>query len=173
MAKTLHHPIPTAAHDTVIDVSVRASKRAAHRLMAAIAAGGRRFSIVNGDGSLSIAATLSTDRAPSIEELLLPDGVMVVDWERGTIARNGRRAELSRTELRLLGCLLEHRGEAVSRDQLVAMLWPAASFGCDAHGGGRQNALAVYVCFLRRKLKAIGLGTQLRTVRRTGYALAI
>ena len=37
----------------------------------------------------------------------------------------------------------------------------------------RENALAVYVCTLRKRLAAIGLGQALQTVRGVGYRLVL
>jgi DNA-binding response OmpR family regulator len=76
---------------------------------------------------------------------------------------------LSRTELRLLSGLLESNGEPVAGATLIERAWP----GDGAPGGDPKNLLAVYVWSLRKRLSAIGLGSALKTVRGTGYRMAL
>ncbi len=85
-----------------------------------------------------------------------------------TIVRAGRTIDLTAKEFSLLECLMLHRGECMSRSQLMAEAWqmPAES---------GTNVVDVYINYLRRKLEdgethdaQTGL---IETVRGSGYRL--
>jgi two-component system, OmpR family, response regulator len=88
---------------------------------------------------------------------------LLVDEEHGFAARDGRDLALTLTELRLLAFLMRHRGQALSKDQLLTQVW-----GYDAYD---HNLVEVHISALRRKLEANGLGggRLIRTVRGIGY----
>jgi len=48
---------------------------------------------------------------------------LVVDWKRFTISRDGQETQLSRYEAEILRMLIEHRGEVVSRQDLLRKVW--------------------------------------------------
>ena len=48
---------------------------------------------------------------------------LVVDWKRFTIVRDGEETQLSRYEAEILRMLIEHRGEVVSRQDLLRKVW--------------------------------------------------
>jgi DNA-binding response OmpR family regulator len=48
---------------------------------------------------------------------------LVVDWKRYTILRDGAETQLSRYEAEILRMLIEHRGEVVSRQDLLRKVW--------------------------------------------------
>mgnify|MGYP000258258896 CR=1 FL=1 len=48
---------------------------------------------------------------------------MVVDLDRHQASKGGDELKLTPREFRLLGYLLEHRGEVVSREQLLDAVW--------------------------------------------------
>jgi DNA-binding response OmpR family regulator len=48
---------------------------------------------------------------------------LVVDWKRFTIVRNGAETQLSRYEAEILRMLIDHRGEVVSRQDLLRKVW--------------------------------------------------
>ncbi|MEO7086218.1 MAG: winged helix-turn-helix domain-containing protein [Gemmatimonadaceae bacterium] len=155
----------TANEEISIPVSITMTRPAADRLRAFMAHGQNRFVIASSDGALSVRVAMMISRSSSTEEIVPHVGNAAIDWDRATISREGRAAALSRTELRLLACLVEHAGETVPHDVLISSAW-----GVTADDAG-YNALAVYVCYLRRSLKSIGLGQALRTARGVGYAL--
>ncbi|HEY4219308.1 MAG TPA: winged helix-turn-helix domain-containing protein [Gemmatimonadaceae bacterium] len=135
------------------------------RLAAAIAAGRDQFVLTDVGGTLSVRVRVSIDGvSPSSEAIASLDGA-VVDWNSGRIEHAGRRAMLSRTELRLLACLLDGKNEVVPHERLLRAAWP------DERPRNAANALAVYVCYLRRRLKEVGLGRAVKTLRRAGYAM--
>jgi DNA-binding response OmpR family regulator len=84
------------------------------------------------------------------------------------VKRAGREIELTAKEFSLLEYLLLHRGECVSRSQLLAEVWQI-----DKETG--TNVVDVYINYLRRKLDArepLDATTALiETVRGRGYRL--
>jgi len=85
-----------------------------------------------------------------------------------TVARAGRAVSLTAKEFALLEFLMLHRGECVSRSQLLTEVWqmPAQT---------NQNVVDVYINYLRGKLEGAGLhGAHdglIETVRGMGYML--
>jgi DNA-binding response OmpR family regulator len=158
----------TASDTQSVTVRIALSPRSAERLVRAVAGGVDRYILVTADGSLSLRVRLSMEQHQP-DEQRLANGKLVVDWPRATIASGRNCVTISRTELRLLGGLLEGSGQPVSRAQLISRAWPSDGILPDE----RDNALAVYVCTLRKRLAAIGLGHALQTVRRVGYRLVI
>lgn len=57
-------------------------------------------------------------------------------------------------------CLLEHRGESVSRDEISTVI-----------GESSANKTEVYICFLRRKLEETFGDRIIKTVRGKGYTI--
>jgi two-component system response regulator MprA len=80
-------------------------------------------------------------------------------------ARLGTRLEtLTPTEFRLLATLASHRDEVMRRQALIAAAWPD---GAIVHA----NTLDAYMGRLRRKLRSLGAGDEIATVRGVGYVL--
>lgn len=138
------------------------------RLLEMIATGVDEYIITSADGRISVRARVSIDSVDFAEQCL-PDSNVVVDWTRATIANEGSCVRLSRTELRLLSALLENNGQAVRRSALIERAWPRRKL----RALESENALAVYVCSLRKRLAAIGLADALDTVRGVGYRIAL
>jgi DNA-binding response OmpR family regulator len=84
------------------------------------------------------------------------------------VQRGDRAIELTAKEFALLEHLLIHRGECVSRSQLLAQVWQMS-------GNTGTNVVDVYINYLRRKLDAGELHqageSLIQTVRGTGYRL--
>jgi two-component system, OmpR family, response regulator len=91
---------------------------------------------------------------------VLEFGELLVDEQHGYAARCGRDLALTSTELRLLAFLVRHRGQALSKDQLLTQVW-----GYDAYD---HNLVEVHISALRRKLEANG-PRLIHTVRGIGY----
>ena len=73
-------------------------------------------------------------------------GDVRVDFRRAEVLRDGRPVEVSAKELQLLRYFVEHRGAALSRDELLNEVW-----GYDAMPSTRT--VDVHVAELRRKLE--------------------
>jgi DNA-binding response OmpR family regulator len=75
---------------------------------------------------------------------------------------DGRAVDLTQREFALLECLLRHRGQVLSRDQLLDHAWPYGS-------AITLNSVDAYVHHLRTKLGAAG--RLIETVRGIGYRM--
>jgi DNA-binding response OmpR family regulator len=99
------------------------------------------------------------ERAP----LVLGD--MTIDFERLGVVVATRPAELTPLEMKLLWVLAEHRGRALSRDEIYRQVWG----GERAHG---DRSVDVLVRRLRRKVDEVGGGyTYVQTQHGVGYRL--
>jgi DNA-binding response OmpR family regulator len=87
-----------------------------------------------------------------------------VDLLTRRVIRAGRVVSLSTTEFELLVYLLRHRGQALSREQILSAVW---GYEHDP----TTNVVDVYVGYLRRKLAAGGDAAPIYTVRSVGYRL--
>ena len=70
--------------------------------------------------------------------------------------------DLTKNEYRILLCLMERKGQVVSRELLMQRLWETDSFV-------DENTLTVNVNRLRKKLEAAGLSEFIRTRFGVGY----
>ena len=95
-------------------------------------------------------------------EGVLRAGNISLDLAGRRVSRDGVSVMLSDREFRLLQRLLEHPGEVVSRERLLADVW-------GYHFDPRSNV--VEVC-MRRLRKKLGPGTPIETVRNAGYRLS-
>ncbi len=95
-------------------------------------------------------------------------GPFVFDFAKMDFRRDGGPVELSKTEQRLLRALVENRGHAVTRAQLVDWVWT------DGAEFVEENALSVTVKRLRSKLEADPSRPEyLKTVYGIGYTWAV
>lgn len=96
------------------------------------------------------------------DELRFAD--LVLDVRAHRARRGSRPLELTNTEWRLLEVLLRHRGQVLSRQQLLDHVW--------SYEQAVQPALVdVYISYLRRKLNTAGQPDLIETVRGVGYRL--
>jgi two-component system, OmpR family, response regulator len=94
---------------------------------------------------------------------VLEVGDLLIDEQGGWVKRRGQEILVTTTELRLLAFLVRHRGQALSKDQLLTQVW-----GYDAYD---RNLVEVHVSALRRKLERAGPRV-IHTVRGIGYRYA-
>lgn len=88
-------------------------------------------------------------------------GEFCFDFEKMEFQKNGTILELSKTEQRLLRCLLDNKGKNISRNKLIDYVWKGDTEYVDEH------ALTVVVNRLRNKL---GNNQEyIRTVYGIGY----
>lgn len=104
-------------------------------------------------------------RNGSLEEPdLLKTADLCLHLTKGTVSTNTGTVLLTRNELQILACLIEHAGEIVSRADLIEMLWDNQIYIDD-------NTLSVNITRLRTKLNSIGLSDCIKTRRGMGYQL--
>jgi DNA-binding response OmpR family regulator len=95
---------------------------------------------------------------------LLAAGDLELDELRHVAQVGDRRADLSAREFALLGYLIRHAGQVVTRQQILDAVWGAEP---DVY----SNVVDLYVHYLRRKLGELGVAGRIRTVRGVGYTL--
>lgn len=78
--------------------------------------------------------------------------------------RSEKKLDLTRTEFRLLMCLLKQQGRVVSRTELLQMVW-----GDDPPSA--RSRLDSFISFLRKKVDLPGERKLMHTVKGTGYSL--
>jgi DNA-binding response OmpR family regulator len=94
----------------------------------------------------------------SEEELALKAGSLTLDVAAHRAFLEGREIHLSARELELLAAFMRHKGQVLSRPQLLKMVW-------DIDFDPGSNVVDVHVAALRRKI-----GTELvETIRGLGY----
>ncbi|BAK97620.1 OmpR family two-component response regulator [Oscillibacter valericigenes Sjm18-20] len=79
-----------------------------------------------------------------------------------TVSFGGKSEELAKNEARILECLMKK--ELCTREEIIEKLWQSSLY-ID------ENTLYVNVNRLREKLKRLGAGAYIRTVRGVGYRL--
>ncbi len=73
-------------------------------------------------------------------------GSVKADFKSGEVRRNGKLLDLSAREVRLLQYFIEHRGEVVSRDQLLDAVW-------DYDSAPLTRTVDMHVAKLRKKIE--------------------
>jgi DNA-binding response OmpR family regulator len=80
------------------------------------------------------------------------------------VHRAGEPVRLSSTELDLLVYLMRHRGQVLSREEILSTVW---GYRHDP----QTNVVDVYIGYLRRKLGTDENPAPILTVRSVGYRL--
>ena len=88
---------------------------------------------------------------------LLERGGVVLNPGNGTISVDGKLADLTKNELKILQILFEHQGESI-----MTKLWESDSFVDD-------NTLTVNITRIRRKLEGLGVENFIITKKGLGY----
>ena len=101
------------------------------------------------------------DSAGSESGKVFTDGSYSFNFEKMIFAHDGKQAELSKTEQKLLYYLTQNAPNTTTRDFLIDRLWSDGEEYVD------ENALSVTVKRLRDKLE---LGNKIKTVYGIGYA---
>lgn len=92
----------------------------------------------------------------------LTAGKLTLDPARYAVSWNGTPIQLTKKEFDLLKYLMEHKGQAVTRDALLSDVW-----GYDYVGD--TNVVDVYIRYLRHKIdEPFGVKT-IHTIRAVGY----
>ena len=158
---------PGSANACTLEARLEASAAASARILKALHDGCGTFVLSAVDGQMTARVQLTiVNTAAAESEYQLGSVRVTVDWSRSTVAHGARRVSLSRTELRLLAALLGGEGDPMPRAALINRVWRDNAATVDVD---RENALAVYMCSLRKRLRSIGAGDGLQTVRGVGY----
>jgi two-component system OmpR family response regulator len=96
---------------------------------------------------------------------VLVAGDLQLDPARRRVYRGEQEIALTPREFGLLDFLLRHRGDVVTKTEILQNVW-------DPHYDGDPNVVEVYVGYLRRKIDAPYDRKSIETVRGMGYRLA-
>lgn len=88
----------------------------------------------------------------------------ILHLESNFIEYNGRKAELTKNELKILYYLFKNAGKICPRSDIVDFLWDNQLYVDD-------NALSVNMTRIREKLASIGLAGFIKTKHRQGYTV--
>ena len=91
-------------------------------------------------------------------------GDVTIDTAGGTVRKEGQELFLSALEYRLLLVFANHKGNVLSRNQLLEEIWDVAGEFVN------DNTLTVYIKSLREKIETDAANpTIIKTVRGLGY----
>ena len=110
-----------------------------------------------------IRAVLRRSASSGPSDLLETMGLRL-SLTKGTLTSAGKTVELTRNEMQIMACLMEHTGQIVSRTDLLDALWDNQIYIDD-------NTLSVNMTRLRGKLAELDLPDLIRTRRGMGYQL--
>jgi DNA-binding response OmpR family regulator len=97
--------------------------------------------------------------------VVMAAGDLTIDPTRGRVQRGDTLLQLTPREYGLLEFLLHHRGDVVTKAQILDAVWDPAF-------EGDPNIVEVYVRYLRRKIDVPFGRHAIQTVRGMGYRLA-
>ena len=140
-------------------------QRTAAPIVMAMNMGGDDFIAKPFDGSVLVAKVQAMLRRSYRLETALPAPECrgaVLNTAAQTLQYEGNAIDLTKNEYRILLCLMERKGQVVSRELLMQRLWETDSFV-------DENTLTVNVNRLRKKLEAAGLSEFIRTRFGVGY----
>lgn len=109
-----------------------------------------------------IHAVLRRTNGSSKQRNVLEHKGALLNLSDATVVYEGRSAELTRNEFKILSLLMENAGQMVTRDAIMMQLWESESFIDD-------NTLTVNVARIRKKLKEIGVSDYIITKKGIGY----
>ena len=94
--------------------------------------------------------------------LMMTHKSLTLDIGKSRAVHKEQSVDLTKNELGILRCLMEHKGTIVSRDELIQELWEMEEFVED-------STLTVNINRLRKKLADVGISDYLTTKRGQGY----
>lgn len=102
----------------------------------------------------------------SVDSQNLSAGGINIDERSFKIHYLDKTAELTKNEFKAMKKLMQNLDGIVSREEMLAELWDENAFVDD-------NTLSVNMTRLKNKLKLLGLGDRIKTIRGAGYIFSI
>ncbi|WP_179394000.1 response regulator transcription factor [Lacticaseibacillus absianus] len=109
-----------------------------------------------------IRVLIRRNRVQSATQYVVGD--LTLDTKARQVHRGGQLAQLTQREYDLLLVLVQHAGQALTRDELLDAAW-------GTEFDGQTNIIDVYIRYLRQKLERPGTAPLIHTVRGVGYML--
>ncbi len=107
----------------------------------------------------------STTAQPSVDKAIVHVGDARVNIHTAKVYREDEEIILTAMEYKLLLIFIQHRGENISRQQILSQIWD------DAGDFVNDNTLSVYIKRLRKKLGDSEESQLIQTVRGIGYRM--
>jgi DNA-binding response OmpR family regulator len=152
-AERPHLPVILLSGQTDLDTKIRSFELGASDFLE------KPFALEELVARMHVHARERNGRTPTSGHFAV--GAFSVDPIRHEACSGDTVVHLTSHEIRLLSYLVEHRGEVVSREQLLSEIW-------GYYFDPRSNVLEVCVGRLRKKL---GPEAPIETIRRGGYRL--
>jgi DNA-binding response OmpR family regulator len=111
-----------------------------------------------------IAAVLKRAQKKTEESSTITHKGVTLDTRAYKLSANGKQAEISKNECKLMHYMFLHPGEVIPRLELIEYLWDNEAFIDD-------NALSVTVARLRGRLEELGVAGFIETKRGAGYRI--
>lgn len=112
-----------------------------------------------------IARVRALARRPStMESVVLRHNDIVLDGTKQTLMHGKTHVSVTARELALLEYFMRHPGQILSKEAIIAHVWPYDAIVV-------SNNVEVYIRMLRRKLDSPGKPSMITTVRGLGYKL--
>lgn len=99
------------------------------------------------------------------ESKIIKHNSMELHMEEMILSHQDKKLELTKNEFRILKLLLEHKGQVVSRNEIMKDLWNDEIYV-------NENTLTVNVNRLRGRLEGIGLCDVISTKKGIGYCIS-
>lgn len=96
---------------------------------------------------------------------LLADKDLVLNLNNTTLTYQGTVIDLTKNEFKIMQLLLQHKGQILSREDIMRFLWDNESFIDD-------NTLTVNITRLRRKLESYHIFDYIKTKKGIGYYIS-
>lgn len=113
---------------------------------------------------LACVHALLRRQGPCVNELVVGDTTL--NLLNATVRCREQKVRLSSKEFEMLRYLMSSKGQILSKEQLLCRVWGYESSAVENH-------VEVYIGLLRKKLKYIGSGMRIETVRRFGYLVEV
>lgn len=93
-------------------------------------------------------------------------GDLMLDLENQDLNCGEKTIHLSHKEFQVARILLTNKEQIITKETLISKAWGYES-------SAEDNNVEAYISFLRKKLKFLGSGVQIETLRKLGYRLAL
>ena len=93
-------------------------------------------------------------------------GDLMLDLENQDLNCGEKTIHLSHKEFQVARILLANKEQIITKETLISKAWGYES-------SAEDNNVEAYISFLRKKLKFLGSGVQIETLRKLGYRLAL
>lgn len=105
-----------------------------------------------------------TRRSGSYSDDIVRVGDTQLNISSYTLSCSGESVRLNNKEFQLMELFMRNRGRVFSTDALMQKVW-------DLDTEAETDVVWTYIGFLRKKLRGLGSGIEIKTIRGAGYAL--